>query len=162
MDTERPIFMSTSKRTHATVVWRCFCRRSDAKAERVLLRRLQFSLAWCLYFFVCSTLLIDVFLLAGFQERAAMSKRPLPCCVAFVVLSPEMSVTYAATTPPTNRTRIGLEPTIFACYHKGSTAPSPPSSPLLWLVRLWYFADSDLLSGKASYRLQNTGQGLNR
>ncbi|CAN0433068.1 unnamed protein product, partial [Ectocarpus sp. 8 AP-2014] len=29
-------------------------------------------------------------------------------------------------------------------------------------ARLWYFADSDLLSGKASYRLQNTGQGLNR
>ncbi|CAM9843504.1 unnamed protein product, partial [Hapterophycus canaliculatus] len=28
--------------------------------------------------------------------------------------------------------------------------------------RLWYFADSDLLSGKASYRLLNTGQGLNR
>lgn len=29
-------------------------------------------------------------------------------------------------------------------------------------LRLWYFADSDLLSGKASYRLCNTGQGLNR
>ncbi|CBJ48735.1 conserved unknown protein [Ectocarpus siliculosus] len=41
-------------------------------------------------------------------------------------------------------------------------------SLLLWseamrsMYRLWYFADSDLLSGKASYRLQNTGQGLNR
>lgn len=30
------------------------------------------------------------------------------------------------------------------------------------LSRLWYFADLDLLSGKASYRLCNTGQGLNR
>ncbi|CAM9195762.1 unnamed protein product [Scytosiphon promiscuus] len=41
-------------------------------------------------------------------------------------------------------------------------------SLLLWseamrsMYRLWYFADSDLLSGKASYRLLNTGQGLNR
>ncbi|CAB1120350.1 unnamed protein product [Ectocarpus sp. CCAP 1310/34] len=41
-------------------------------------------------------------------------------------------------------------------------------SLLLWseamrsMYRLWYFADSDLLSGKASYRLQNTGQGLHR
>lgn len=30
------------------------------------------------------------------------------------------------------------------------------------MYRLWYFADLDLLSGKASYRLCNTGQGLNR
>ncbi|CAM9487691.1 unnamed protein product [Sphacelaria rigidula] len=30
------------------------------------------------------------------------------------------------------------------------------------MYRLWYFADSDLLSGKATYRLLNTGQGLNR
>ncbi|CAM9687403.1 unnamed protein product [Ascophyllum nodosum] len=30
------------------------------------------------------------------------------------------------------------------------------------MYRLWYFADRDLVSGKASYRLSNTGQGLNR
>ena len=160
MDTERPIFMSTSMRTHATVVWRCFCRRSDVKAERVLLRRLQFSLAWCLYFFVCSTLLIYVFLLAGFEERAAMSKRPLPCRVAFVVPRDVRDLRSNDTSDQSNPHWLGT--TFFACSHKGSTAPSPPSSPLLSLVRLWYFADSDLLSGKASYRLQNTGQGLNR
>lgn len=36
-----------------------------------------------------------------------------------------------------------------------------PPVPLVF-VRLWYFADADLLSGKASYRLCNTGQGLHR
>ncbi|CAM9144198.1 unnamed protein product [Choristocarpus tenellus] len=30
------------------------------------------------------------------------------------------------------------------------------------MYRLWYFADSDLLNGRATYRLCNTGQGLNR
>ncbi|CAM9298932.1 unnamed protein product [Phaeothamnion confervicola] len=30
------------------------------------------------------------------------------------------------------------------------------------MYRLWYHADSDLLSGRATYRLCNTGQGLNR